>query len=109
MNSLKFRRVVVAILFVCGTAMAAPHASVPSVAVVGRPIAISGGGFEPGALINLRITGPGNVVSTAAVVVATDGSLTHTLVASSDGAHRVQLLHADGRPAMPELLFHATH
>lgn len=108
MNSLKFRRVVLATLFVCGTAMAAPHASVPSLAAVGRPIAVSGGGFDPGALINLRITGPGDTVSVAAVVVAADGSLAYTLVASTDGAHRVQLLHADGRPATPELRFHAT-
>ena len=108
MNSLKFRRVVFAILFVCGTAMAAPFAIVPSVAVVGRPVAVSGGGFDPGSLINLRITGPGDAVSMAAVVVAADGRFSYTLVTSSDGAHRVQLLHADGRPATRELLFHAS-
>ena len=108
MNSLKLRRVVLATLFVCGTALAAPFASVPSVAVVGRPIAVNGGGFDPGALINLRITGPGDAVSMAAVVAAADGSIAYTLVTSIDGAHRVQLLHADGRPATPDLRFHAS-
>ncbi|KPF60278.1 hypothetical protein D621_02420 [beta proteobacterium AAP51] len=108
MNFLKLRRVVWATLFVCGTAMAAPHASVPSVATVGRPVAVTGGGFNPGALISVRVTGPGDTVSMAAVVVAADGSLTHTLVVAQDGAHRVQLLLADGSAATPELLFQAT-
>lgn len=105
MSSSRFRRVGFATLLLCGTALAAPFASVPSVTVVGRPVAISGGGFDPGSLINVRVIGPRHAISLDAVVVAADGTVSHTLIASREGAHRVQLLHADGRAAASELTF----
>ncbi|HOB96220.1 MAG TPA: hypothetical protein PK306_17820 [Aquabacterium sp.] len=108
MKSSVFRRVVLGAMFVSSAAMAAPFASAPSMAPVGRAIEITGGGFQPGALITVRVAGPGNAVSVAAVVVAADGRLAHTLTATQDGAHRVQLLQADGREAVPAMLFQAS-
>ena len=98
-----------AALLVCSALpMAAPFANVASIAQVGRPLTISGGGFEPGALINLRVLGPGNSVSAAAVVVAADGAITHTLVAPNDGAYVVQITQSDGRVAVSSLKFHVS-
>jgi hypothetical protein len=105
MRSSWLRRVAGSILFLCGAAVAAPFASVPSVAAVGRPVAITGGGFEPGSVISVRVIGPGKAISLDAVVVGADGTISHTLIAARDGAHRVQLIHADGRTATSELTF----
>lgn len=108
MKSSMFRRVVFGAILVSGAAMAAPHASVPSVAAVGRGVEVTGGGFQPGAVITVRVVGPGNSVSMAAAVVSPDGRLVHTLTAAQGGAHRVLLLHADGSEAAPAMVFQAS-
>ena len=108
MRSCKFRQLTLAALFVCSVATAAPFANVPSLTQVGKPVTVTGGGFEPGALINLRVLGPGKSVSMAAVVVAADGTISHTMVAPGDGAYSIQMVHADGRAAASPLKFSAT-
>jgi hypothetical protein len=108
MGSGRFHQVGLVGLLLCGAAIAAPFANVASVTQVGKPVTVSGGGFEPGSLINLRLIGPGKSMAMAAVVVAADGTISHTWVASSDGSYRVQLVHADGRAAANELKFSAS-
>jgi hypothetical protein len=111
MSSFNFRGCAVFALagvLVCGEATAAPFANVPSVTQVGRPLTLTGGGFEPGALINLRVSGPGKTVTMAAVVVAADGTISHTLVAAGDGPYSIQLVHPDGRSAASDLKFSAS-
>ena len=107
MAASKFQIVALAALAFSTMACAAPFANVSSVTQVGRPLTITGGGFEPGALVNLRVLGPGNAVTMAAVVAGADGSISHTLVTANDGAHVVQLSHPDGRPAVSAIKFHA--
>jgi hypothetical protein len=99
------RALVVALAAVasCGMAAAAPFASVPSVAAVGQPVTVAGGGFVPGAVITLRVTGPKQNTSMAAVVVADDGSISHSMVTPSGGTYRIQILDAAGRTLAGEL------
>ena len=108
MAASKFQFVAVAALAFSTTAYAAPYANVASVTQVGRPLTIAGGGFEPGALVNLRVLGPGNAVTMAAVVAGADGSISHTLVTTNDGTYVVQLSHPDGRAAVSAIKFHAS-
>ena len=108
MKNFKQQWIGAALLVCSGLSFAAPFASVASMAQVGRPLTISGGGFEPGALINLRVLGPGNSVAAAAVVVAADGAISHTLVAPSDGDYVVQITQSDGRVAVSDLKFYAS-
>ena len=97
----------VAVLGWATSVVAAPFANVSSTAQVGRPVTVTGGGFAPGALINLRVRGPGSAVTAAAVVAGADGSISYTLVAAANGAHVVQLSLADGRKAVPDMTVHA--
>ena len=108
MKTFKHHLIGAALLVCSGLALAAPFANVASMTQVGRPLTISGGGFEPGALINLRVLGPGNSVTAAAVVAAADGAITHTLAVPSDGAYVVQITQSDGRVAVSDLKFHAS-
>ena len=91
-----------------GMALAAPYANVSSTAQVGSPVTINGGGFVPGALVNLRVRGPGKAVTAAAVVAGADGSISYTLVAAANGPHVVQLSLADGRAVVPDMTVHAS-
>jgi len=108
MKSSTFRRAVLGALLVAGAAVAAPHASLPSVVAVGRAIDINGGGFTPGSVITVRLVGPGNAVSMSAVVISADGRLAHSLTAAKSGGYRVQLLNADGSEAAPAMTFQAS-
>lgn len=108
MNNFKHHLIGAALLVCSGLGLAAPFANVASLTQVGRPLTISGGGFQPGTLINLRVLGPGNSVVAAAVVVAADGAISHTLMAPSDGAYIVQITQSDGRVAVSDLKFHAS-
>ena len=108
MNNFRHHLIGAGLLICSGLGFAAPFANVASVTQVGRPLTISGGGFEPGTLINLRVLGPGNSVAAAAVVVAADGGISHTLVAPSDGAYVIQITQSDGRVAVSHLKFHAS-
>lgn len=108
MKSSTFRRALLGALLVGGAAMAAPHASLPSIVPVGRAIDITGGGFTPGSVITVRVTGPASAVSMSAVVISADGRLSHPLTPAQSGAHRVQLLNADGSEAAPAMTFQAS-
>ena len=90
-----------------GLASAAPYANVSSTAQVGSPVTITGGGFAPGALVNLRVRGPGKAVTAAAVVAGADGSISYTLIATANGAHVVQVSLADGRAVVPDMIVQA--
>lgn len=97
-------RVVASAALLCGAAaFAAPFASVPSVAPVGQSVTVAGGGFAPGAVLTLRIIGPNQNTSMAAVVAANDGSIAHAMVTPSEGAYRIQILDASGRAVTGEL------
>ncbi len=89
-------------------ALAAPFASAPSAVQVGQSVTLLGGGFEPGSVITVRVTAPGNGVSMSAVVAAQDGSISHPLVAAAEGAHIVQLIDAAGATLVGELKFVAS-
>ena len=78
-------------LLVAGAAHAQAVARAPSMARVGAEVAITGAGFSAGTLVSLRITGPNQAVSMAAVVAAADGSVSYALVPTSSGSWRVQL------------------
>lgn len=97
MSTSRLRCVAMAALFVCGTAFAAPFASVASVAPVGQTVTLAGGGFAPGTVVTVQINGPRKSVSMAAVVVADDGSISHDLVAPAPGTYNIKLMDASGR------------
>lgn len=92
-----------AALVCCAAVLAAPFASVPSIAPVGQSVTVAGGGFSPGAVITLRVIGPNSGTSMAAVVAAGDGSISHSMVTPSAGAYRIQVLDAAGRTMTGEL------
>lgn len=97
------RVVTMAALLCSGAVVAAPFASVPSVAPVGQSVTVAGGGFTPGALVTLRIIGPNRGVSMAAVVAGDDGSISHAMVAPAEGNYRIQFIDAAGRAMTREL------
>lgn len=81
---------------ICGVALAAPFGSVPSVARVGHAVTVAGGGFGPGAVITVKVSGPNQWVSMAAAAAGADGSISVPIVSSQPGAHVIQLLDASG-------------
>ena len=97
MFAIGLRCVALAALVACGTALAAPFASVPSVVPVGQAVTLTGGGFEPGSVVTVQINGPKKSTSMAAVVAADDGSISHDLVAPAPGNYAIKLIDASGR------------
>lgn len=81
----------------------AAHASVPSVAVVGKAVELTGGGFMPGEVVTLRISTPGRRAEMAAAVAKADGTIAHSLVLATVGAYTIQLVDSQGR-ALPNPL-----
>lgn len=95
-------------LLACGAAIAAPFASVPSVAPVGRSVTVTGGGFAPGSVVTARITGPNQSVAMAATSAGADGAIAIPIVTSSRGAHAIQLIGADGSVLVKDLRMSVT-
>ena len=81
----------------------AAHVSVPSVAPVGKAVALTGGGFTPGGVVTLRIIGPGKRTEMAAVVIGADGSITHSMVPAGPGTYRIVVIDAAGKALANEL------
>ena len=78
-------------------AWAAPTASLPSMTKVGKGVELRGSDFAAGTMVTVRITTAQGSVSLAAVVVAPDGSFSHTVVPATPGKLRVELLNASGQ------------
>ncbi len=95
----------VVVTSVASLAWAAPaaHVSVPSVAPVGKAVALTGGGFTPGGVVTLRIIGPGKRTEMAAVVIGADGSITHSMVPAGPGTYRIVVIDAAGKALANEL------
>lgn len=80
------------LLLSSAAAFSAPFASMPSVAQLGKSVMVAGGGFTPGAVVTVRIAGPGREVAMAASQAAADGTFRHSLLVSKSGAYTVELI-----------------
>ncbi len=100
----RFRSLVLAAALVGGTAFAAPFASVPSVGQLGKSVAVQGGGFAPGTVVTVRMSGPNaKLSSVGAAVVDAGGGLTYDAMPAQTGAHKVTLLDAAGNVLVDNL------
>lgn len=88
-----FKRTCAALSILCAAsgAMAAPFASMPSLAPLGKTVTLTGGGFTPGAVVTVRIVGPGRETAMAAAVAAADGTVSHPVLVARSGAYTVEL------------------
>ena len=93
--------VFLSLLLSSAAAFSAPFASMPSVAPLGKSFLVTGGGFAPGAVVTVRIAGPGREIAMDASQAAADGTFKHSLLVPKSGAYTVDLLTgADSAPAV---------
>ncbi len=79
------------------TAQAQQYGSAPSLATVGKAVAVNGGGVAAGSVVSLRVTSPSGVVTVLATVAGAQGRFSQSVTAGAAGAHRIELLDADSQ------------
>lgn len=87
----------VALLSVAFAAHAQQYGSAPSLAPVGKAVAVTGGGVAAGSVVSIRVTSPSGVVTVMATVADAQGKFSQGVTAGSPGAHRLELLGADNQ------------
>ena len=86
-----------ALLALAFGAQAQQYGSAPSLAPVGKAVAVSGGGVAAGSVVSIRVTSPSGVVTVQATVADAQGKFSQGVTAGAAGAHRVELLGADNQ------------
>lgn len=97
---LQFNRAAAAAVAFFSVVMAAhaqQYGNVPSLAPVGKAVAVSGGGVAAGSVVSIRVTSPSGVVTVLATVADAQGKFSQGVTAGAAGAHRLELLGADNQ------------
>lgn len=95
--SLKCAAAAVALFGVVMAAHAQGYGSAPSLAPVGKAVAVSGGGVAAGSVVSIRVTSPSGVVTVMATVADAQGKFSQGVTAGAPGAHRLELMAADNQ------------
>lgn len=104
MHTSWLKNLAIAALGFSGAAFAAPFASVPSTVSPGQNLALTGGGFVPGAVITLKISvSSGRKAESVAVLVQPDGTISYSLPARDEGTYLIRLLDFEGRATTYDL------